>query len=72
MTTIIHSSPLPDVEIPDVTITQHVLRHADALADRVAIQDSAGTSSYTFAQLSDAIHRLAGGLAARGIGPGNQ
>ena len=70
MSTIIHPSPLPDVEIPDVTITQHVLRHAGALADRVAIQDAAGTSSYTFAGLSDAIHRLAGGLAARGIEPG--
>lgn len=70
MTTIIHSSPLPDVEIPERTITAHVLRHAEALADRVAIQDAAGTSSYTFAQLSDAIHRLAGGLASRGIEPG--
>jgi 4-coumarate--CoA ligase len=67
---IIHASPLPDVEIPEVTITQHVLRRAAQLADRVAIRDAAGTSSYTFAQLSDAIHSLAGGLAARGIGPG--
>ncbi len=70
MPIIIHASPLPDVEIPDVTITQHVLRRASQLADRVAIRDAAGTSSYTFAELSDAIHSLAGGLAARGIGPG--
>ena len=70
MTTIIHSSPLPDVEIPDVTITAYVLRKAEELADRVAIRDAAGTSSYTFAQLSDAIYSLAGGLAARGIAPG--
>jgi acyl-CoA synthetase (AMP-forming)/AMP-acid ligase II len=70
VTTIIHSSPLPHVEIPDVTITAHVLRRAAELADRVAIRDAAGTSSYTFSQLSDAIHRLAGGLAARGIAPG--
>ncbi len=70
MTTIIHPSPLPDVEIPDVTITAHVLRKASELADRVAIRDAAGTSSYTFARLSDAIHSLAGGLAARGIAPG--
>ena len=70
MPNIIHASPLPDVEIPDVTITQHVLRKASQLADRVAIRDAAGTSSYTFAQLSDAIHALAGGFAARGIGPG--
>lgn len=70
MTIIIHPSPLPDVEIPDVTITSHVLRRADKLADRVAIRDAAGSSSYTYAQLSDAIHRLAGGLAARGVAPG--
>ena len=31
---IIHSSPLPEVKIPDVTITAHVLRKAEALADR--------------------------------------
>ncbi|MBT5554345.1 MAG: AMP-binding protein, partial [Ilumatobacter sp.] len=69
-TTIIHHSPLPDVVIPDVTITAHVLRNASALPDRVAIRDAAGTSSYTFAQLGDAIHSLAGGLAARGVAPG--
>ena len=68
--TIIHPSPLPDVEIPDVTITAHVLRRATELADRVAICDAAGTSSYTFSELSDAIHSLAGGLASRGVGPG--
>jgi acyl-CoA synthetase (AMP-forming)/AMP-acid ligase II len=70
VTTIIHPSPLPDVEIPEVTITQHVLRRADELGDRVAIRDAAGTSSYTYTQLSAAIHSLAGGLAERGVQPG--
>ena len=68
--TIIHNSPLPDVEIPEATITAHVLRRSEALADQIAIRDAAGTSSYTYQQLSDAIHSLAGGLAARGIAPG--
>ena len=67
---IIHTSPLPDVEIPDVTITAHVLRKVGDIPDRVAIRDAAGTSSYTFAELSTAIHSLAGGLAARGVAPG--
>ncbi|MCP5033847.1 MAG: acyl--CoA ligase, partial [Actinomycetia bacterium] len=71
MMTIIHSSPLPTVEIPDVAITAHILRKSTELADQVAIRDTAGTSSYTFAQLDDAIHRLAGGLRARGFGPGS-
>jgi 4-coumarate--CoA ligase len=70
MPTIIHSSPLPEVDIPEVTITAHVLRRASALADHVAIRDISGASSYTFAELSDAIHSLAGGLAERGISPG--
>lgn len=70
MTQIIYKSPLPDVEIPDVTITSHVLRRAGALKDTVAIRDTANTSSYTYGELSDAIHSLAGGLAARGIKPG--
>ena len=71
MSSIIHTSPLPSVEIPAVTITSHVLRKATELPDRVAIRDAAGTSSYTFAALGDAIHSLAGGLQARGFGPGS-
>lgn len=67
---IIHKSPLPDVEIPNVSITAHVLRRAKELADQVAIRDAGGTSAYTYTELSDAIHSLAGGLAARGVGPG--
>ena len=70
MTVIIHPSPLPAVDIPDVTITAHILRKADELAAHPAIQDASGSSAYTYEQLNTAIHRLAGGLAARGIVPG--
>ncbi len=70
MPTIIHASPLPKVDIPDVTITAHVLRRATELADRTAIRDASGSSTYTYAELSKAIYSLAGGLAARGIAPG--
>ena len=69
--TIIHASPLPEVEIPEVTITAHVLRRAGELTDRVAIRDTSGATSYTFGQLAEAIGRLAGGLAGRGFGPGS-
>ncbi len=67
--TIIHQSPLPTVEIPDVSITDHVLRRADELAEQVAITDGADTS-YTFGELRTAIRSLAGGLQAQGVGPG--
>jgi acyl-CoA synthetase (AMP-forming)/AMP-acid ligase II len=66
---IIHTSPLPDVDIPETPISGFVLRQAAIKPDAVAITDGAG-SSYTYAELSDAIHRMAGGLAARGFGPG--
>jgi len=68
---IIHTSPLPDVEIPDVAITAHVLRKVADMPDAVAIRNAAGDSSYTFAELSGAIHSFAGGLAAKGFGPGS-
>ncbi|MEM9135056.1 MAG: AMP-binding protein [Actinomycetota bacterium] len=68
---IIHQSPLPDVEIPDVTITSHILRKAGELADQVAMTNTSGDSSYTFSALQGAIHSLAGGLAAKGFGPGS-
>lgn len=68
---IIHNSPLPAVEIPVITITEYVLRKADELADQVAIRDNLGSSSYTFQELSDKIHSLAGGLAERGVKTGS-
>jgi 4-coumarate--CoA ligase len=71
MSPVIFSSPLPDVEIPTTTITDHVLRKADELADRAAMIDGATGRTMTFAELRDAIRRFAGGLQARGFGPGD-
>ncbi len=68
---IIHTSPLPEVDIPEVPITEFVLRRVSDHPDRVALIDGPSGRSYTFQQLSDAIHALAGGLAARGFGRGN-
>ncbi len=68
---IIHRSPLPDVEIPDVTITEFVLREATRVPDRPALIDGPSGRTYTYAQLSGAIHAFAGGLQARGLGPGS-
>ncbi|MFW2332449.1 AMP-binding protein [Ilumatobacter sp.] len=68
---IIHRSPLADVEIPDVPITEFVMRWADETPDRAAIIDGPSGRTYTFAQLRDLIHRFAGGLAERGFGKGD-
>jgi 4-coumarate--CoA ligase len=67
---IVHKSRYPDVEIPSVPITEYVLRRADELADRRAIEDVGSGRGYTYGQLKGAIHALAGGLQARGVGPG--
>ncbi len=68
---IVHESPLPDVTIPDVTITELTLRHATDDPARVALVDGPTGRTITYAQLDEQIHELAGGLAARGFGPGS-
>ncbi|MDW3218591.1 MAG: AMP-binding protein [Acidimicrobiales bacterium] len=70
MDVIIHKSPLPEVDIPEVAVSSFVLQKAAETPDAVAITDGA-SSSYTYAELSDAVHRMAGGLQARGFGPGS-
>ncbi len=69
MSTIIHTSPLPDVDIPDQSITECVFASAADHADEVAITDGA-SSSYTFSELHGAVRSLGGGLSSRGAGPG--
>ena len=68
---LIHRSPLPDVDIPDSTLTAYVLRRADELADQPALIDGPSGRTTTFAELRDQISRFAGGLAAHGFAPGD-
>ncbi|NNE74995.1 MAG: AMP-binding protein [Acidimicrobiales bacterium] len=70
MSSIIHTSSFPDVDIPDVSITDYVLRRCDDLVDQVAMVEGAAGDSWTFGELRDKIRALAGGLAASGFGPG--
>jgi 4-coumarate--CoA ligase len=48
-------------------VTEHVLRHAERLADRTAIADGPTGRSYSYADLAGAIGRVAGGLAENGF-----
>ena len=66
----IYTSTVPAPVVPAVSITEYLLRRADELADRPALIDGPSGRAVTFGQLSDQIHRLAGGLRARGVGPG--
>jgi 4-coumarate--CoA ligase len=68
---IIHRSPLPDLDIPNLSITEYVLQGADAYPDRPALIDGPTGRTYTYGQLKGMIHSFAGGLAARGLGKGD-
>jgi acyl-CoA synthetase (AMP-forming)/AMP-acid ligase II len=66
-----HRSPLPDVPLRDISITERVFEGLTLGADRVLMTDGPSGDSLTGAQLMDRIRRLAGGLQAEGVGPGS-
>lgn len=59
-----------DVDIPNLTVTEYVLRHAKRLADKAAFIDGPTGRVLTYGALERGIQSLAGGLKARGVGPG--
>jgi acyl-CoA synthetase (AMP-forming)/AMP-acid ligase II len=64
-------SPYPDVDIPDVSLTEYVMGGAAARGDKPALVDGATGDVTTYAELDDQVRRTASGLAAEGIGPGD-
>jgi 4-coumarate--CoA ligase len=64
------SSRRPTVEIPAVHVTTYVLRHAERLADKPAFLDGPSGRVLTYGAFAHGIRALAGGLQARGVGPG--
>src|SRR5580658_1785545 len=72
----IHRSPLPDVEIPDLPLTSYVLGGMGGMGgtqdqDKPALIDGVSGQVLTYADLDRAIRSLAGGLVARGFGKGD-
>ena len=65
------TSPHPDVSIPDVPITTFIFEHAGSHPDKTALIDGASGRSYDYATLQSMVQLVAGGLAARGFGPGD-
>jgi acyl-CoA synthetase (AMP-forming)/AMP-acid ligase II len=63
-------SSFPDVDIPDVSITEYVLGDAARLRDKPAIIDGATGRTLSYAQLVDCIRRAAAGLAVHGMHKG--
>ena len=64
-------SPYPDVDIPDVSLTEYVIGGAAARGDKPALIDGATGAVTTYAEFADQVARTAAGLAAEGIGPGD-
>ncbi|MDZ7685713.1 MAG: AMP-binding protein [Gammaproteobacteria bacterium] len=67
----IHTSPFPDVTIPETALTPFVLQHAGERAGEPALVDGPSGRTLTFAELEQQVKALAGGLRARGFGKGD-
>ncbi|GAA5166934.1 MULTISPECIES: AMP-binding protein [Amycolatopsis] len=67
----IYSSPLPDIEVPDATLTEYVLGGAERYGDKTALVDGRTGESLTYAGLRAAVDAHAAGLASLGVGPGD-
>jgi acyl-CoA synthetase (AMP-forming)/AMP-acid ligase II len=59
----IFTSPHPPVNIPDVSITDYVLRFATKLANKPALVDGQTGRTYTYGELPGLIDRVAAGFA---------
>lgn len=67
----IHSSPLPEITVPDTLLTPFILQHADRLADQPALVDGSTGRTLTYADFKNQVQALAGGLKQRGFGKGD-
>jgi acyl-CoA synthetase (AMP-forming)/AMP-acid ligase II len=64
-------SPWPAPVLPDVGLTEFVLRRAAELGDKPALVDAPSGRTVTYRQLADSVGRAAAGLAARGFNAGD-
>jgi acyl-CoA synthetase (AMP-forming)/AMP-acid ligase II len=64
-------SASPDITIPDVTITDYVLRQASRASAKPALIDGPSGRTLTYGALVDGIRRAATGLARRGFRKGD-
>ncbi|MEM6992740.1 MAG: AMP-binding protein [Myxococcota bacterium] len=66
----IYSSTQPSLEFPRISVTEYVLGKAERLADKAAFIEGGSGRVVTYATLAQQIRAFAGGVAARGVGPG--
>jgi acyl-CoA synthetase (AMP-forming)/AMP-acid ligase II len=68
---VIYRSPEPDIEIPDATLTEHVLGGAAARGDHPALIEAADGEVTTYAELAAKVDAVAALLQSKGIGKGD-
>jgi acyl-CoA synthetase (AMP-forming)/AMP-acid ligase II len=68
---VIYSSPEPDIAIPDVTLTEHVLGGAAERGDHPAFIDGATGNVTTYAEFASKVDAVAALLQARGVSKGS-
>ncbi|MDH3539426.1 MAG: AMP-binding protein, partial [Acidimicrobiia bacterium] len=61
------TSPAGSVDIPDVSITEYMLRRVDEHPDKPALIDGMTGRTLTYGELREAIYHVAGGLAETGF-----
>lgn len=67
----IYKSTLPELDIPQVSITDFALRYVNEMPDKIVAEDGPSGRKYTFAEVEEAIKILGGAFVERGIGPGS-
>jgi acyl-CoA synthetase (AMP-forming)/AMP-acid ligase II len=70
MATTIYRSPLPDIQIPEVTVTGLIDSVIAQHPGRIALVDALSGRAVTYEELGAAIERVAAGFAASGLLPG--
>jgi acyl-CoA synthetase (AMP-forming)/AMP-acid ligase II len=67
----IYRSPEPEIEIPDVTLTEHIVEPARARGDHPAVVDAATGETTTYEEFAAEVDATAAALQSRGIGKGD-
>jgi len=67
----IFRGPYPDVTIPEVSLTDFILKSKPELQDKPALIDGASGRALTYAEFGDAVRRVAASLHRRGFRKGD-
>jgi acyl-CoA synthetase (AMP-forming)/AMP-acid ligase II len=67
----IFRGPYPDVEIPEVSLTDFIFKSFDSFKDKKALIDGPSGHSLTYGEFADAVRRVAASLAKRGFQKGD-